>query len=141
MTFNSYFTSPDTSRRGPSNHKRNTLRKQFIDVFGKQTDHGELLALDKPTNKVWFGIDDFGWPYARIEGSLSDWQLNGKPINFRLVYLNVSTTGRGDTLTNQTLDSEYTFQPKGVVNGPEYFCVCWRSPSSGYPGVNPVLFP
>jgi len=138
--FNTTFTSRDTSRRGPSNHNRNNFRKQLIDVFGKQTQNGEFLALDKPTCKVWFGLDEFGWPYARITGNLSGWKFNDKPITSERVYLNVSASSGSDELTHKEFDSRYTFQRRGR-DGVECFYVCWMSLKAGNPGINPLVFP
>lgn len=142
------------SSRGPSNVNLNRFSKRLIDVFAKQTNHGEFPVYIKSSGSVsneavsgtvallMFGIDDHGWPYVRIIGDQADWRLNDQPVQTgatKLNYLDVSGVGRGDLLTNTLLRAKFTFQVKaeGIT---QIFYVCW-SPLKGEFGVNPLVHP
>ncbi len=152
--FKTSFKTKDTARRGPSDHKRHQFGRKLIDVFGRQTHEGEFPVYfnakgetsSKPiswhTTVLIFGIDDHGWPYVRVTGNQSGWQLNGQQVKASdswLNYLDISATSRGDLLTNASLDAKFSFQTKGQ-NQTQIFYVCW-SPLKGESGVNPLVHP
>ncbi len=143
-----------TPVRGPSNVNLNRFSKRLIDVFAKQTNHGEFPVYVKSTGTIsneavsgtvallMFGIDDYGWPYVRIIGDQSDWRLNDQPVQTgasKLNYLDVSGVGRGDLLTNASLRAKFSFQMEGP-GITQTFYVCW-SPLKGEFGVNPLVHP